>query len=97
MKREWKILKAFLEQGGALDADKLINLIPHCSGEEGVRIYKKRMIPSISRLRTRLQEKCQLGKKDPIPEEKRPKGYRLLITVGYSQKDEHGRPQFLPK
>jgi hypothetical protein len=97
MKREWEILKAFAEHRGALTAVELINLVrENCSREEGARIYKKRMIPSVSRLRKRLRNKCHLGNKDPIPEEERPKGYRLLITVGHSEKDEHGRPQFLP-
>jgi hypothetical protein len=94
--REWSFLQAFTETGGSLNRVALIKLVqPHFSSDEGPRIYNRIVKTTLSRLRIRLRKELDLNPRDdPIPWDDALDGYRMLIAVGYSVKDDQHRPQF---
>jgi hypothetical protein len=93
--RHWTILKGFVDEDGSLTRVQLIKLVAkNFSDEEGVRVYNNSVKTAISRLRTLLQQELELGQEDPIPWDDALNGHRLLISVGYSRKDNQHRPQF---
>jgi hypothetical protein len=94
--RESTFLEAFAEADGSLTRVDLINkVLRHFTDEDGKRIYPHIVKPTVSRLRARLRKELNLGKKtDPVPWDDALKGYRMLIAVGYADKDDEHRWQF---
>jgi hypothetical protein len=93
--RESTFLEAFAQADGSLTRIDLIKqVLRPFTYEDGKRIYPRIVKPTVSRLRARLRKELNLGKKtDPVPWDDALGGYRMLVGVGYADKDDEHRWQ----